>query len=92
MQTNIHPQYGPAELQCACGNTFSTRSTKKILKIEICNQCHPFFTGKHKFVDKAGRIERFMRKYNKPSSEAKNDEEASVSTENLNHNTSSDKT
>lgn len=65
MQANIHPQYGPAELQCACGNTFQTRSTKKILKVEICNNCHPFFTGKHKFVDKAGRIERFMRKYNK---------------------------
>jgi len=65
MQANIHPQYGPSELQCACGNTFQTRSTKKVLKVEICNNCHPFFTGKHKFVDKAGRIERFMRKYNK---------------------------
>lgn len=67
MQSNIHPQYGPAEAQCACGNTFETRSTKKILKVEICNQCHPFYTGQHKFVDRAGRIERFMRKYNKTS-------------------------
>lgn len=74
MQSNIHPQYGPAELQCACGNTFQTRSTKKLLKVEICNNCHPFFTGKHKFVDKAGRIERFMRKYNKTNSTENNAE------------------
>lgn len=74
MQSNIHPQYGPAELQCACGNTFQTRSTKKLLKVEICNHCHPFFTGKHKFVDKAGRIERFMRKYNKTNSTENNAE------------------
>ncbi len=65
MQQNIHPQYGPSEIQCACGNSVETRSTKKLLKTEICNKCHPFYTGKHKFVDKAGRIERFMRKYNK---------------------------
>lgn len=80
MQANIHPQYGPSELQCACGNTFETRSTKKVLKVEICNQCHPFFTGLHKFVDKAGRIERFMRKYNK-TAPAKTDAVASDDTQ-----------
>lgn len=83
MQANIHPQYGPSELHCACGNTFETRSTKKVLKVEICHKCHPFFTGKHKFVDKAGRIERFNRKYNKTienksNTAVENDAEAST--------------
>jgi len=75
MQENIHPQYGPAQLQCACGNTFDTRSTKAVLKVEVCNQCHPFFTGKHRFVDKAGRIERFMRKYNKTAAPSTSQDE-----------------
>lgn len=65
MKENIHPAYGPSTVICACGNTFETRSTKSVLKVETCNVCHPFWTGKHKFVDTAGRIEKFNRKYGK---------------------------
>ncbi len=65
MKAEIHPKYGPADVSCACGNVFSTRSTRNLLKVEICSNCHPFFTGKHKVVDTAGRIERFNRKYAK---------------------------
>lgn len=65
MKENIHPAYGPSTVSCACGNTFETRSTKSTLKVETCNVCHPFWTGKHKFVDTAGRIEKFNRKYSK---------------------------
>ncbi|MBX9703155.1 MAG: 50S ribosomal protein L31 [Silvanigrellaceae bacterium] len=65
MKENIHPKFAPSEVQCACGNTFATRSTKSLLKVEVCSQCHPFFTGKHKILDTAGRIERFKRKYAK---------------------------
>lgn len=65
MKASIHPQYGPAKVLCACGNIFETRSTKSELKVEICSVCHPFFTGKQKFVDTAGRIEKFKRKYAK---------------------------
>ncbi len=64
MKKGIHPEYNEEVLvKCACGNTFKTGSTKKEIKVEICSQCHPFFTGKQKFVDSAGRIEKFMRKY-----------------------------
>jgi large subunit ribosomal protein L31 len=63
MKESIHPKFAPCEVICACGSTFETRSTKNVLKIETCNVCHPFWTGKHKFVDTAGRIERFNRKY-----------------------------
>ncbi|MCA2960271.1 MAG: 50S ribosomal protein L31 [Silvanigrellales bacterium] len=65
MKEGIHPKYGPADVSCACGNTFQTRSTKAILKVDICSACHPFFTGKQKILDTAGRIERFNRKYAK---------------------------
>lgn len=65
MKEDIHPAYGPSTVICACGNTFETRSTKNVLKVETCNVCHPFWTGKHKFVDTAGRIEKFNRKYGK---------------------------
>lgn len=64
MKENVHPKFAPATVHCACGNTFETRSTKSELKVEICYVCHPFWTGKHKFVDTAGRIEKFNRKYN----------------------------
>jgi len=72
MKTDIHPQYHEVAVVCACGNTFKTRSTYKsdVLHIEICSNCHPFFTGKQKLVDSAGRVERFRRKYasfNKPA-------------------------
>ena len=63
MKKEIHPKYGKAIISCACGNTFETGSTKKSMKIEICSACHPFFTGKQKIVDTAGRVERFNRKY-----------------------------
>jgi large subunit ribosomal protein L31 len=63
MKPNIHPNYVDARVICACGETFTTRSTKKEIHIEICSVCHPFFTGKQKLVDTAGRIERFQKKY-----------------------------
>ncbi len=65
MKKDIHPDYHDVTVACACGSTFKTRSTYKsdILHIEICSRCHPFFTGKQKLVDSAGRIERFRRKY-----------------------------
>ena len=64
MKKEIHPKYGKATMSCACGNTFETGSTKKNMKVEICSACHPFFTGKQKIIDTAGRVERFNRKYN----------------------------
>jgi len=63
MQEKIHPRYYETTVSCACGNKFKTRSTKKGIRIEICSKCHPFFTGKQKLVDTAGRVERFRRKY-----------------------------
>ncbi|HUT04600.1 MAG TPA: 50S ribosomal protein L31 [bacterium] len=63
MQKDIHPKYYETTVTCACGNKFKTRSTKKNIRIEICSKCHPFFTGKQKLVDTAGRVERFRRKY-----------------------------
>ena len=65
MKKKIHPAYHEVKVTCACGNAFSTRSTKKELKVEICSACHPFFTGKQKFLDTAGRIEKFHKKYDK---------------------------
>jgi large subunit ribosomal protein L31 len=64
MKEKIHPKYEMTTISCACGNTIETRSTVKDIKVEICSACHPFFTGKQKLVDTAGRIERFRRKYN----------------------------
>ena len=64
MKKGIHPDYGEATISCACGNIIKTRSTKKgTIKIEICSKCHPFFTGKQKFVDTGGRVERFKKRY-----------------------------
>ncbi len=65
MKPGIHPKYEESKVTCACGETFMTRSTRKDIHIEICSACHPFFTGKQKLVDTAGRIERFQRKYGK---------------------------
>lgn len=70
MKQGIHPQYKPSIVTCVCGNTFKTRSTAGNLKIEICSKCHPFFTGKQKLVDTAGRVERFQKKYGKKNSES----------------------
>jgi large subunit ribosomal protein L31 len=64
MKKSIHPKYEITKISCACGNVIETRSTVKDMKVEICSACHPFFTGKQKLVDTAGRIERFRRKYN----------------------------
>ena len=63
MKKDIHPDYVECTVICACGNTFKTQSTKKEIRTEICSQCHPFFTGKQKFVDSAGRVEKFKKKY-----------------------------
>ena len=67
MKQGIHPEYRVATVHCSCGNTFQTRSTKSELRVEICSNCHPFYTGKQKLIDTGGRVERFQRKYaNRP--------------------------
>lgn len=65
MKKGIHPDYYQTTVKCACGNVVETGSTKKDIRVEICSKCHPFFTGKQKLVDTAGRIERFRKKYEK---------------------------
>ena len=67
MKSGIHPEYHDVEVRCACGNTFKTRSTNKELRLEICNACHPFYTGKQKLIDTAGMVEKFERRYGKTS-------------------------
>jgi large subunit ribosomal protein L31 len=63
MKKGIHPKYVETTITCACGAVFHTRDTKENLKVELCSQCHPFYTGKQKLVDTAGRVERFQRRY-----------------------------
>jgi large subunit ribosomal protein L31 len=63
MKPDIHPNYVVATVHCSCGNTFTTHSTKEDVHLELCNECHPFFTGKQKLVDSGGRVERFQRRY-----------------------------
>ncbi len=65
MKDKIHPKYEECAVTCGCGNSFTTRATVKEMKIEICNVCHPFYTGKQKFVDAAGRVDRFKNKWQK---------------------------
>jgi large subunit ribosomal protein L31 len=65
MKSGIHPKYHEVVVTCACGDTFRTRSTNPELRLEICSKCHPFFTGKQKLVDSAGRVERFQKRYQK---------------------------
>ena len=65
MKSDIHPNYTETTITCACGQVFHTRATKKNMRVEICSQCHPFFTGAKKFVDTTGRIERFEKRYGK---------------------------
>ena len=65
MKEGIHPQYGESKVSCACGNSFVTKSTRPEIVLEICSSCHPFFTGKVKLIDTAGRIEKFQKKYGK---------------------------
>jgi len=64
MKKDIHPKYALTTITCVCGNVMETRSTAKDIKVEICSACHPFFTGKQKLVDTAGRVERFKKRYN----------------------------
>jgi large subunit ribosomal protein L31 len=65
VKDKIHPQYFETTITCACGNVVKTRSTVKNIRVEICSACHPFFTGKQKLIDSAGRVERFIKKYGK---------------------------
>ena len=65
MKPDIHPEYADSTIKCACGNTVEVGSTRQNISVEICSKCHPFFTGKQKLVDTAGRIERFRKKYEK---------------------------
>lgn len=65
MKAEIHPKYQQVNVHCACGETWTTGSTRKELRVEICSKCHPFFTGRQKLVDTAGRIDRFQKKYAK---------------------------
>lgn len=65
MKKDIHPKYKETTIICACGNVIKTRSTKENIRVEICSSCHPFFSGKQKMVDSAGRVEKFMKKYKK---------------------------
>jgi large subunit ribosomal protein L31 len=71
MKENIHPKYQDTKIRCACGNVIEAGSTKDDISVEICSGCHPFFTGKQKLVDTAGRIERFRKKYQKFQSKEK---------------------
>lgn len=65
MKKGIHPKYEKSTVKCSCGNTFETRSTKGDLKVEICSVCHPFFTGKQKLLDTAGRVDKYLKRYGK---------------------------
>jgi large subunit ribosomal protein L31 len=71
MKENIHPKYQDTRIRCACGSVIETGSTKDNITVEICSSCHPFFTGKQKLVDTAGRIERFRKKYQKFQAQGK---------------------
>jgi large subunit ribosomal protein L31 len=71
MKNGIHPDYADTGIRCACGNEIEVGSTKSNIRVEICSKCHPFFTGKQKLIDTAGRIERFRKKYEKFQNQAK---------------------
>ncbi len=66
MKAGIHPKYEEATVTCACGNAWTTRSTKATIHVDVCSNCHPHFTGEQRIVDTAGRVERFRRRYQKP--------------------------
>jgi len=70
MKQGIHPEYSVCSVKCGCGNEFETRGTKSEVHVEICSACHPFFTGKQKFVDSAGRVDRFQKRYGAGKKEA----------------------
>lgn len=71
MKQGIHPRYFPCTVTCGCGNKFQTRATVRELRIEICSACHPFYSGRQRFVDTAGRVDKFMKKYGKREGAAK---------------------
>lgn len=71
MKPGIHPKYHDVEVRCACGNMFKTRSTKPELHLEICNACHPFFTGRQKLIDTEGRVERFTKRFGAQTAEGR---------------------
>lgn len=82
MKQGIHPDFKVTKVTCSCGNTFETRSVKDELHVELCNQCHPFYTGKQKLVDTGGRVERFQKKYaNRRPAQPKQAEPAETSTD-----------
>ncbi|MGI8661610.1 MAG: 50S ribosomal protein L31 [Acidimicrobiales bacterium] len=70
MRADIHPNYIESQVSCSCGNTFTTRSTSPVLRVELCSECHPFYTGKQKLVDSGGRIEKFERRYGRRGKKA----------------------
>ncbi len=79
MKQGIHPEYHEIKVQCACGSTFNTRSTRKDdLSVEICSECHPFFTGKQKLIDTAGRVDRFNKRYGKKAETAETETTAAA--------------
>jgi len=69
LKKDIHPDYVESDVSCSCGNVFKTKSTEPTIHVEICSQCHPFYSGKQKFVDTGGRVERFQRKYGRESAD-----------------------
>jgi large subunit ribosomal protein L31 len=71
MKENLHPVYPPARIHCACGNLIETRSTRGSFSVEICSNCHPFFTGRQKLIDTEGRVERFTKKFGAQTSESR---------------------
>lgn len=81
MKEGIHPNYVETTITCACGNSITTRSTKEDIKIEICSACHPFFTGKQKLVDSAGRVDRFLKRYGLDKEKQDGESEKSETTE-----------
>lgn len=78
MKKEIHPKYETTTITCACGNVIETRSTAKDIRVEICSQCHPFFTGRQKLIDSGGRVERFLKKYKLDKPEAEFDTSSSA--------------
>jgi large subunit ribosomal protein L31 len=76
MKKGIHPEYHQAKIVCVCGNVIETRSTLKEIRVEICSSCHPFFTGRQKLIDTAGRVDRFRRRYAESTAQAKSAEPA----------------
>lgn len=74
MKKELHPKYNEVEVTCACGNKFTTKSTKDEIKVEICSACHPFYTGKQKSLEKGGRVEKFNKKFGKQASANKDEE------------------